>query len=336
MLTCFKNPNHPTHQTIVLENDTLKATFSNFGCTLQSLCYKPLQRETVLSLDHLEDQMEQGFYLNTIVGRVANRIDNGHFTLDGILYTLPINSPPHHLHGGPIGFNRKFFEVRIQDETLVLKHTSPNQDQGYPGTLEIEARYHLEESSLIIEFITQSDQKTLADLTQHTYFNLNENKSIPIGNHRLHLNSDSFRALNASGCTDLDIIPFDETDFDFSQSTLIQTALNSKHPQIIMAKGIDHYFPKKDLMNPWFSTLSIEGLSLQVETDLPGAHLYSGNYLSSSASLQAPFLRENGGICFETHHHPNSINYDIHLAPILLPHIQRHVRTVYTFIGENI
>lgn len=335
MLTVQQNSNHPKHQIITLENDVLKVAFSNYGCTLQSLIYKPLDRETLLSFERLEDQLTQDFYLNTLVGRVANRIDHGKFTLEGIDYSLPINSHPHHLHGGPVGFNQKFFEVSIEKEVLIMKHLSPHLDQGYPGEVRVEARYHLEKASLVIEFITESDQVTLADLTQHTYFNLNENKSNTIRNHSLSLNSDRFRALNSSGCTDADYIYLNQTDFDFNQSINLQTAIHSSHPQIKMAKGLDHYYPKKDLSNPYFARLSIKDLSLQIDTDLPGAHIYSGNYLTSSDQLKAPFLQENGGICFETHHHPNSINYDQSLAPILRPHQRKRVTTRYQFTGEK-
>lgn len=315
----------------VIENNLLKATFSSLGASLVSLIYKPLSRETVCGFLSLDQLKKQTFYLGAVVGRVANRIDHGHFTLNQHTYELAQNNGVHHLHGGTHGFNEAIFEVEASALSLIFKHTSPHLDEGYPGTLQLSVKYLLVDEALSIEMQATSDQDTLSDPTLHTYFNLNANHAQTIRNHHLSLQAKSLYGLSESGCTENK--RFDASDLGYKESVQIDEILKTSHPQLELAKGIDHYFIKQDPSIEHFATLSVEDLSLVVESTHPGAHIYSGNYLESSDDLKADFLQENGGICFETHHVPNSINFDLSLAPILKAHTQQTSKTLYRFKG---
>lgn len=316
---------------VYLENDYLKATFSCYGASLVSLIYKPLKRETVCGFTSDRDLKKQDFYLGAVVGRVANRIEEGHFTLNGVDYQLPINNGIHHLHGGTIGFNQALFECEKTSHSLVFKHHSPAFDQGYPGALDLHFSVSLNKASLQFEFDAISDSDTLSDPTLHTYFNLNADHAKSILNHHLEINSDVLYGLSDTGCTTHSQI---EKTAVIGTNSLIQSMLSKSHPQLNQARGLDHYFVKKDCFIPLIR-LRNEDLMLEVETSLPGCHIYSGNYLESRKDLEAPFLQKNGAICFETHHIPNSINFSLNDAPILKAHTHQKSQTIYRFKGVH-
>lgn len=301
----------------------------DYGAALVSLVYKPLARECVCGFLTLEEMRQQSFYLGALVGRVANRIDQGRFSLNGTTYQLPINNGPHHLHGGPQGFNQAYYEVFQEADGLIYRHVSPHLDQGYPGKLSLEVHYHLDGPSLVIDLKAVSDQDTLCDPTLHTYFNLNPSHKDRIQNHQLTLPCQIFYGLSESGCTENKRLP--SAEIMASNPSKIDIILKGDHPQLKLAKGIDHYFLKTEVDKPLVARLSVSDLILSVESTHPGAHIYSGNYLESSKILHADFLQENGGICFETHHVPNSINFDPSLAPILKANASQTSQTVYRF-----
>lgn len=315
----------------ILENKFLKVKILDVGATIMSIRYKPLKRETVLGFRNYEDVLASSFYLGATVGRIGNRIRKGKFTLNGIDYQLPLNGR-HHLHGGPHGFDKQRFVAEILDDELILKLISKDGDAGYPGTLDLQIVYALKGPSLVMTTSAFCDQDTLFDTTQHTYFNLNPDQSQPILNHTLKLNSHTLYEIDPDGCTGSTVLDVRKTPFDFTQPKRILEAMDFAHPQIQQAKGIDHYFKKSKPMDPLIATLCVNDLSLSVTTTLPGAHVYSGNYLEPLKNgIDYPFLIENGGICFETQHVPNSINFDLKEAPILKANTLVSSTTTYTY-----
>ena len=314
----------------VLENDFLKVEILNYGCILKSIVYKPLQRETICGMSTLKAYQGQNFYLGALVGRVGNRINKGQFVLNGNSYQLPLNGT-HHLHGGPDGYDKRLFKAVIEKEVLSLSLLSNDGDQGYPGTLQLEQRYFLKENELHIETFSMCDQDTLCDPTQHSYFNLNPDQNHSILNHHLKLNSKLLYEIESDGCTVPQQLNLKDSCFDFSKGQRIEKAMDFSHPQIQRAKGIDHYFLKEDQNDPCFCELSVDDLCLGINTTLPGAHVYSGNYLAPLKAYSLPFMKENGGICFETQHVPNAINFDEKLAPVLKANSPYHCLTIYNY-----
>ncbi len=314
-----------------LENEWLKVEIMNYGATLKSIFFKPLKRETILGLKSIEDYRLQPFYLGAMVGRVANRIDRGHFTLNKTAYTLPLNGT-HHLHGGPIGFDQRIFDCTIKDDVLLCSLVSEDGDQGYPGTLTLDLKYTLDGASLKIETSAKCDQDTLFDATQHTYFNLNDDKSQTILNHTLKLNSHALYEIEENQCTGPHVLDTNQTCFDFSENKKIELAMDFAHPQIQRVQGIDHYFIKHQLSDPFFAQLTSDHLQCSVLTTHDGAHIYSGNFLKPlDNQTSPPGLTAYGGICFETQHVPNSINFDLKRAPILRANTCVHSTTIYTY-----
>ncbi|NTW96289.1 MAG: galactose mutarotase [Erysipelotrichaceae bacterium] len=314
-----------------LENEVLKVEVLNYGCIIKSIIYKPLQRETVLGLPTLDAYHKQKAYIGALVGRVGNRIHKGHFTLNKVPYQLPLNGP-HHLHGGPDGYDTRIFDCEINNDQLICRLISEDGDQGYPGKVNLLITYHLEKNSLILSFNGTSDKDTLFDPTQHTYFNLNKDQINPILNHTLKLNSKLLYMIEEDGCTGEHTLKTPETSFDFSDPKQISKAMDFDHPQVRLAKGIDHYYLKHNQNEPLFCELSVDDLRLEVRSDLPGAHIYTGNYLSPIKGYDLSFMRENGGICFETQHVPNSINFDLDQAPILIAETPYQHTATYTYV----
>ena len=314
-----------------LENEELRVVISQYGAMIKSIFVKSIQRETVCGLDSYQDDLEQTFYLGSAIGRVGNRIAYGTFSINNKEYHVPVNNGFHHLHGGLHGFDKQLFEYQILEDKLVLTYTSKDTEEGYPGNCTVNLTYHLEESSLVCETSGFSDQDTLFDPTQHTYFNLNEDKS-PILNHQLKLNSEYMYCIDDSGVTYNKVLNTKDTLYDFSNRKMISDCLNGSHVQLERNRGLDNYFIKKDKSNPFMAELSVNDCVLSIYTTHPGAHVYSGNYLEPLKNgSNYPFLVQNGGICFETQHVPNSINFDLSLAPILKANEIVTSRTVYHY-----
>jgi len=314
-----------------LENDELRVVISEYGAMIKSIVVKSLNRETVCGLDSYADDVYQTFYLGSIIGRCGNRIANGKFTLNNTEYQVPVNNGENHLHGGLKGFDKQLFKSRIDNDTLELSYTSIDGEEGYPGKCTLTLRYHLEESSLVLETSGMCDKDTLFDPTQHTYFNLNEDKS-SIGNHTLKLNSQEMYCINENGVTYNKVLNTLDTLYDFTNSKQISECLNKSHIQLERNRGIDNFFIKQDKSNPFIASLSVSDLSVNIYTTHIGAHVYSGNYLAPlNNGSDYPFLTMNGGICFETQHVPNSINFDLNYAPNLKANQTVTSRTVYHY-----
>lgn len=320
---------------IKIENEWIEATISNYGAHLVSLIYKPLNRKCVCGFMDEQPLKKQTFYLGACVGRVANRIHKGQFQLNNTLFQLDINNGINHLHGGLNGFHQHYFNLtKVTNSKCIARLYDEESLTSYPGDIHFEIEFSCVDESLCINMQAVSNKDTLFDPTLHSYFNLNKNHAKTIRNHFIQLNSDEFYGLDESGCTENKRIRVTEL-FNPSVETQIETILKQRHPQLIAAKGIDHYFLKRDKTNQWLLSVHVDDLMLEVFTSHSGAHIYSGNYLESSSDLKADFLQENGGICFETHHIPNSINFDVPHAPILKANEVSRSLTCYKFHRRN-
>lgn len=324
-----------SNQIITIENEFIQASISSYGAHLVSLIYKPLNRECVCGFFNEKELKTQSFYLGACVGRVANRIHKGQFSLNNKNYQLDINNGINHLHGGQYGFNQMFFDIKKINETSLIAHLIDKEHpDSYPGDIDFTLTFSCINESLNIEMHATSTKDTLFDPTLHTYFNLNQDKSETISNHALKLNAVGFYALDESGCTENHIHPLSEL-YKPNSFTLLKDILKMDHVQLNRAKGIDHFYRKQDENRESFVECCIDDLCLEVKTSHIGAHIYSGNYLESTENLSASFLQENGGICFETHHIPNSINFDIEHAPILKSSEEYSSYTTYVFTRRN-
>ncbi|MDP3306230.1 MAG: aldose epimerase family protein [Erysipelotrichaceae bacterium] len=316
---------------LTLENQWLCVTVLSYGATIASIVDKTLQKELVLGFDDDQKYLSSDKYFGCTVGRGANRISNGHFYLNDQPYQLSINNGPNHLHGGTFGFDKKEFDCKREDNAIICTYFSTHLEEGYPGNVTVRITYTLEGHRVTIRSTCQSDRDTLINLTNHTYFNLDQKKGT-IENHLLEINADRVYPVDENGCTLNRPFDVNQTPFDFTKQKSLSECLQSDHPQIMIARGLDHHFKIKGLGLRLATTLIYQGSVLNVYTDKPGVHIYTGNYLNEEdiGHDNIPYIRQSG-ICFEAQYVPNSINFDTTIAPIVKAgQLQEHL-TIFEF-----
>jgi aldose 1-epimerase len=290
--------------------------------------------DVVLGFDTLDGYVADTAFFGALIGRYANRIRGGRFTLDGREHALPVNNGANHLHGGPGGFHKVLWTagpLAYGEIGVALTHTSPDGDQGYPGTLTARVVYRLtEENELVVEYSATTDAPTPVCLTQHTYFNLTGDPSRPITGHELMLEADRYTPVDET------LIPTGEraevagTPFDFRAPTPIGARIGE-----VKGGGYDHNFV---LRGDGGLTLAARvrepstGRVLEVRTTEPGMQFYSGNYLDGSVRGKGGVAYgHRSGFCLEPQHFPDSPNQPSFPPAILRPGEEYRSRTVYRF-----
>lgn len=271
--------------------------------------------DVVLGYDDPMSYMADGPCLGKCPGRFANRIAAGKFTLDGQEYTLPINNGPNHLHGGPEGFQNKIWESREVDGAVEFLYFSEDGESGYPGNLKVVAHYEWsEDCELKLTFTAQSDKKTVINLTNHSYFNLDGEGCGTIEEHILRLNASEFLP------TDETLIPLGESEpvagtaMDFTNPKPIGRDLRADFPAISYGKGYDNNFII-DGYQPGQIQEAAElyseksGRVLTVFTTQPGIQVYTGNWLAGCpAGKNGHTYLDYYGVALECQHYPDSPN----------------------------
>jgi aldose 1-epimerase len=293
------------HSPIALNKGTgLEVELLPFGATIRSI--RLFGQELTLNYPQAADYQTDEFYLGATAGRVANRIAKGRFELNGVAYQLDCNNGPNHLHGGVAGFNRQSWQVlKQQSDTVQLYLRSADGDQGYPGAVQVWQQFRIVDKQLELSFLALSTKDTLLNLTNHCYFNLN-NDSSSIENHQLQLTAPHYLP------TDEHAIPTGErravagTAFDFSKAKLVGPALRQQDQQLALANGFDHCFIWQEADAAELKLMAVlsssqSGRQLEVLSTQPGLQLYTGNFLAS------PFVPRQG-ICLEAQGWPDAIN----------------------------
>ncbi len=306
--TLFGQVNQQDSYSYLLENDFLAVRILDYGATIQSFIVKPFNRDIVLGYDTLDEYVnERGTYLGATIGRVCNRIEKGCYKLNGSSYHLPINNGPNTLHGGISGFDNKVFNAEVIEDTLKLSYYSPHMEEGFNGNLSFSISFSLKEDALILSYEATCDEDTYVNFTNHSYFNLDGVGSIE--QHRLFINADHCGEVDEDGLTLDSLIELYQTPLDFRRETKLALALiKDEFEQIKIAKGIDHHYLIKSEGYRLFSTLSNDSMYLKVYSDLPGMHVYTGNYISSLVGKYENLYHARAGIAFETQYYPNNIN----------------------------
>lgn len=317
-------------------------SITNYGAIITSLTVpdrwgKP--EDIVLGFATLDEYIENPNYIGSLVGRYANRIKGGIFQLDGVTYQLTCNRPGLSLHGGEEGFNKKIWEAStIEDERgsgVELRLTSPDGEEGFPGALQVRVCYLLsEDSELIMEYQAETDQPTIVNLTQHSYFNLAAQGEIT--DHHLQINGSRITPVGSDLIPTGEQAPVETTPFDFRNSRLIGQAMREDDPRKPAGEGFDHNYvldPQGDLSNA-AAILSHQptGRVMEVYTTKPGMQLYTGNYLTGQMKGrgQRPFIK-HGALCLETQYYPDSPNQPTFPSPVLQPGETYRHTTIYRF-----
>lgn len=281
-------------------------------------------------------------YFGAICGRYGNRIAKGEFTLDGVTYHLPVNNGPNCLHGGIKGFNAVVWDAKQEDpQTLTLKYTSADGEEGFPGKLQVTVTYHLTEKNEVeIGYHAVTDKPTVLNLTNHSYFNLSGAGDPYIGDHVLTLNADTYLP------TDSTAIPYgapeavEGTPMDFRTPHTVGERINDDFEQLRFGKGYDHTYilNKEEGTGPTFCARCVSpktGIVMTVHTTQPGVQLYTGNWMTGQFEGK-PGQRypERSALCLETQHFPDSPNKPAYPSTVLRPGEVFLSTTVYGFSVE--
>jgi len=322
----------------------LEAKISNYGGTLVSLMAPDRdgkQADVTLGFDTLEEYIKKSLYFGCIVGRYANRIARGTFTLDDVEYTLAQNDGENHLHGGIKGFDKVVWqaeEVRGDGKVgLKLTYLSKDSEEGYPGNLSVKVIYNLTNNNeWKIEYLATTDKATVVNLTNHAYFNLAGGVSEDILGHELMINADRFTPIDKSLIPTGELRSVKGTPMDFTQATAIGARIERDDEQLLFGNGYDHNW----VLNSRGGSLALAasvyepttGRGLQVYTTEPGIQFYTGNFLDGSITGRGgQVYTRRYGFCLETQHFPDSPNKPDFPTTVLKPGEKYTQTTIYKF-----
>jgi aldose 1-epimerase len=294
--------------------------------------------DIVLGFDTLDGYLTRNRYFGAVVGRFANRIARGRFSLDGQAVQLATNKGGHHLHGGVRGFDKVIWSGERVDRGgavgVVFTYTSPDGEEGYPGTLRATVAYTLtSDNALAIDYTAATDKTTIVNLTNHSYFNLAGEGSGDVLRHEVTLHADRFTPVDDAMIPTGELLPVDGTPFDFRTPTALGARIDADDPQLRIAGGYDHNFvlngaglrPVARVVDP------ASGRTLRVETTEPGVQLYTGNKLRGEVGKQGHVYAPRAAFCLETQHFPDSPNHPEFPSTTLRPGETYRSRTVFTF-----
>ncbi len=333
----------------ILKNDKgMEVAATNYGCALLAIMVpdKNGKYDNVIlghdSIDNVINSPEP--FLNTTIGRYGNRIAKGRFTLYGEEHELTINNGPNSLHGGPTGFHARVWNAEQTDEsTVVFTYTAADGEEGFPGKLEVEMTYHLdEENDLVIEYKATTDKATVVNLTNHGFFNLNgiKNPTPSVESNIVMINADFFIPTDDTSIPTGEILKVEGTPMDFRTPHVVGERINDKYEQLVFGAGYDHcYVLNKEeagsLELAATCTDKESGRTMEVYTTEAGVQLYTGNWLNGFKGAHGATFPARSGICFEAQCFPDTPNKPFFPSAVLQPDDEYQQITLYRFKVEG-
>jgi aldose 1-epimerase len=316
----------------------------NYGCALVSIRVPDRQgrpADVILGCDTLEGYMANRSYIGAVCGRYANRIGEGRFSLEGHTYQLAVNNGVNHLHGGKRGFDKYVWAAEPFQAAggvgVVYRHTSPDGDESYPGTLQVRVTYTLtDRNELVIDYRATTDKTTVVNLTNHAYFNLAGAGNGTIVDHEITIHADYFTPVGPTLIPTGEIAAVDESPFDFRRGARVGAQIDAEHEQIQRGRGYDHNFVLRhqdgELVHAARLVEPASGRRMDVHTTEPGMQFYSGNYLDGHIVGKGgvPYIARYA-LCLETQHYPDTPNKPHFPSAVVRPDTEYRSRTIYTF-----
>lgn len=326
---------YPEIKVYHLESKSLRVDIINLGATITSIRYKKDDTDVVLGYDTIDEYQKFKSYYGATIGRCANRIANGTFTLHDQTYVLDINDHGNSLRGGRTGFHARLFQVLAYDETSVtMRYVSKDMEEGYPGKLTLEITFTLHDDTLSIEYSAISDQDTIVNFTNHSYFALQGHGNSSVDDQILTMNASYYAENDENRLVTGKLSETIGTPFDFTKGKAIgKDIYDQKNIQIQRANGYDHYFRFDENME---HMVKLEDQKHQhtliVKTDLPGFHLYVPNDQEPQLGKQGNQYIGHCAVCIETSYMPNAINLQEHPETLLKANERYTTKTTYQFL----
>ncbi|GAB3916555.1 aldose epimerase family protein [Larkinella terrae] len=327
---------------VLTNSKGMKVAITNYGGRIVSILVPDKTGKMVdVNLGHssIDDYLANESFFGTLVGRYGNRIGKGQFTLEGKTYKLATNNGPNSLHGGKKGFNAKMWDATpAGNNVLKLHYTSPDGEENYPGTLNVDVTYTLtDDNGIRIDYQATTDKTTVVNLTNHAYFNLNGEGSGSVADHLVEIKADRYTPVDATLIPTGELAKVDGTPFDLRKPVAIGDRQDSEDQQMKNGGGFDHNFVLNggQTAEPRLIatvTSPKTGISMDVLTTEPGVQFYGGNFLNGKRTGKAgkPYEKRNA-FCLETQHFPDSPNQPKFPTTVLKPGDTYKTTTEYRF-----
>lgn len=270
--------------------------------------------DVVLGFDRAEDYLVNGCFFGVVIGPNANRIGNASFTLDGATYSLAANDGANNLHSHrEHGWHKCFWEATVGEDSVTFRLEDKPDNMGFPGAKRAEVTYTLsEDNELRLHYHAVSDRRTILNLTNHSYFNLEGHGGGHIEGHTLWLGASRYTPADAGSIPTGEIATVEGTPMDFTAPKRVGERIDSDFQQLQYAGGYDHNW----VIDGWdgtlrhFATLKApgSGRTMEAYTTLPGVQFYTGNFIEEESGKAGQIYRRRGGLCLETQYFPDSIH----------------------------
>jgi len=340
-----KMPDGTAVDLYIIKSPGLEAHVITYGAIVQSLKVPDKtgkSADVVLGFDSLDDYVKNNSpHFGGIVGRYANRIAGGKFTLNGKNFSTPLNDGPdpqhpvNTLHGGTIGFDKKVWKAKEIPHGVELTLVSPDGDQDFPGTLTAVVRYTVVGKELKIDYSATTDKDTVLNLTNHSYFDLAGQGNGDILQNQLKINASRFTPMNENSIPTGELAPVEDTPFDFRKSTAVGARIDADNDQLKKGHGYDHNWVLENSGKLSEAAEVYEpstGRVLQVLTDQPGIQFYSANFLDGTIKGKGGIAyQRRSALCLETQHFPDSPNHPKFPSTELKPGQRFHTVTIFRF-----
>ena len=317
--------------------NNMEVCITNFGGRIVSVMVPDKDgqmRDVVLGFDSIQDYISKPSDFGATIGRYANRINQGQFTLDGVEYQLPRNNYGHCLHGGPQGFQYRVFDAELLNpQELQLTYRAEDGEEGFPGNITCKVVMKLTDDNAIdIQYEAETDKPTIVNMTNHSYFNLEGDAGNNSG-HLLMVDADYYTPVDSTFMTTGEIAPVEGTPMDFRKEKVVKKEIGADYTPLKLAGGYDHNWVLngKGFRKAASAESEETGIKMEVYTDLPGIQFYSGNFLAGSKGKEGAVYEKGYGICFETQYFPDAIHKENFESPITKAGEVYDTTTVYKF-----
>lgn len=328
----------------IANSNGMSIEVTDFGATLVGAVVPDKDgkcSDVILGYADVTDYAKNGGYLGATIGRSGNRIGNAEFSINGEKYVLDKNENGNNLHSGKNGYDRVVWEAKADEKasSVAFSHHSPDGDQGYPGNFDVTVTYTLtEDNEIVITYCGRADQDTIANMTNHSYFNLDGHDSGSILEHSVWIDADGITAIDKESIPTGEIRTVEGTPFDFRTAKTVGRDIKAEDEQLKMGGGYDHNFALRracGIRKVAEVTAPISKRKMEVFTDCVGVQFYTGNFIESSwIGKDGKAYGKRGGLCLETQFFPDAVHHENFDSPVLKAGEEYHTTTIYKFTQE--